>query len=42
MTEDELTRLATAYTATWNSKSAEAVASFFAQDGEIVINRAEP
>lgn len=42
MTEDELTRLAAAYTAAWNSKSAEAVASFYAQDGEIVINRGAP
>ncbi len=26
----------------WNSKSADKVASFYAQDGEIVINRGEP
>ncbi|WP_415404004.1 ester cyclase [Tateyamaria sp. SN3-11] len=30
------------YTEAWNSKSPEAVASFFAEDGEIVINRGEP
>ena len=30
------------YTAAWNSKSAEAVASFYAEDGEIVINRGDP
>ena len=30
------------YTAAWNSKSPEAVASFFSADGEIVINRGEP
>lgn len=30
------------YTAAWNSKSAEAVASFYAADGEIVINRGDP
>lgn len=34
--------MAKAYTAAWNSKSPEAVASFFAQDGEIVINRGGP
>ena len=42
MTEEDLKRIATAYTAAWNSKSAEAVASFYAEDGEIVINRGEP
>jgi len=35
-------RLADEYTAAWNSKSPAAVASFFAEDGEIVINRGEP
>jgi ketosteroid isomerase-like protein len=35
-------RLADQYTAAWNSGSAAAVASFFAEDGEIVINRGEP
>ena len=35
-------KLAQDYTAAWNSKSPEAVASFFAADGEIVINRGEP
>jgi len=34
--------LAADYTAAWNSKSAEAVASFYSEDGEIVINRGEP
>lgn len=34
--------MAAAYTAAWNSKSAEAVASFYAEDGEIIINRGEP
>jgi len=34
--------VAAAYTAAWNSKSAEAVASFYAEDGEIIINRGEP
>ncbi len=35
-------QMAQDYTAAWNSKSAEAVASFYAEDGEIVINRGEP
>ena len=35
-------RLAAAYTAAWNSGSSEAVASFYAQDGRIVINRGNP
>jgi uncharacterized protein (TIGR02246 family) len=30
------------YTAAWNSKSAEAVASFYAEDGQIIINRGDP
>jgi uncharacterized protein (TIGR02246 family) len=30
------------YTAAWNSKDPRAVASFYAEDGEIVINRGEP
>ena len=34
--------LAEAYTAAWNSGSPDAVASFFAPDGQIVINRAQP
>jgi uncharacterized protein (TIGR02246 family) len=35
-------RMARDYTAAWNSKSPEAVASFYARDGEIVINRGAP
>ena len=31
-----------AYTAAWNSGSAQAVAEFYAKDGGIVINRGEP
>jgi uncharacterized protein (TIGR02246 family) len=31
-----------AYIAAWNSGSPEAVATFYAQDGRIVINRGEP
>jgi len=34
-----ISAIAKAYTAAWNSKSAEAVASFYAEDGEIIINR---
>ena len=34
--------LAEAYTAAWNSGSPDAVASFFAADGQIVINRGKP
>lgn len=37
-----LRKLAEDYTAAWNSKSAEAVASFYAEDGSIIINRGEP
>ena len=35
-------QMAADYTAAWNSKSAEAVASFYAEDGEIIINNGEP
>ncbi len=34
--------LARTYTAAWNSGSAERVASHYAEDGQIVINRGEP
>jgi uncharacterized protein (TIGR02246 family) len=34
--------MAAAYTEAWNSGSPEAVASFYAPDGHIVINRGEP
>jgi len=34
--------MAHAYTAAWNSKSPEAVASFYAENGQIIINRGEP
>ena len=34
--------MATAYTAAWNSGSPQAVASFYAPDGQIVINRGVP
>ncbi len=35
-------KMANEYTAAWNSKSAEAVASFYAEDGQIIINRGDP
>jgi uncharacterized protein (TIGR02246 family) len=35
-------RLAAAYTAAWNSGSPDAVASFYAPDSQIVINRGRP
>ena len=35
-------QIADAYTAAWNSGSAQAVAEFYAKDGGIVINRGEP
>lgn len=38
----KMAQLAQSYTKAWNSKSAEAVASFYAQDGDIVINCGEP
>ncbi len=34
--------LAVDYTAAWNSRSAGAVAAFFAPDGSIIINRGAP
>ena len=39
---ETVSRLAAAYTAAWNSGSPEAVAAFYAQDGQIVINRGNP
>jgi uncharacterized protein (TIGR02246 family) len=38
----QIEKIAAEYTAAWNSKSAEAVASFYAEDGEIIINRGDP
>jgi uncharacterized protein (TIGR02246 family) len=34
--------IADAYTAAWNSGSADAVSAFYAEDGSIVINRGAP
>ena len=38
----EVAKMAEDYTAAWNSKSAEAVALFYAEDGEIIINNGDP
>jgi uncharacterized protein (TIGR02246 family) len=38
----DIVALASAYTAAWNTGSPDAVASFFAEDGRIVINNGEP
>jgi len=35
-------KMAQDYTQAWNSKSVEAVASHYAEDGQIIINRGEP
>jgi len=37
-----IAKTATDYTAAWNTKSPEAVASFYAQDGGITINQGAP
>jgi uncharacterized protein (TIGR02246 family) len=42
MQTDNIAAMAAAYTAAWNSGSAEAVASFYAETGGIVINRGTP
>ena len=39
---DAVAKMAADYTAVWNSRSAEAVASFYAEDGEIIINNGDP
>ena len=38
----ELQKSAEEYARAWSSKSPQAVASFFAEDGQIVINRGDP
>lgn len=40
--QDRIRQVADAYTAAWNSGSADAVAEFYAPDGRIVINRGKP
>jgi uncharacterized protein (TIGR02246 family) len=42
VTIDMVRRIADAYTAAWNSGSVDAVATFYAEDGGIVINRGTP
>jgi uncharacterized protein (TIGR02246 family) len=39
---DAVREVADAYTAAWNSGSADAVAAYYAEDGAIVINRGTP
>lgn len=39
---DDLARVAQGYTDAWNAHAPEAVASFYAEDGQITINRGEP
>ncbi len=39
---ESVREMAAAYTAAWNSGSPDAVASFYAPDGKIVINRGQP
>ncbi|MBY8974271.1 nuclear transport factor 2 family protein [Rhodobacteraceae bacterium NNCM2] len=41
LTVTAIRQMAHNYTAAWNSKSPEAVAAHFAEDGRIVINRGE-
>lgn len=38
----KIAQIAQDYTEAWNSISADAVASFYAEDGEIIINRGDP
>lgn len=38
----KITKIAHDYTDAWNSGSAEAVASFYAPDGQIIINKGDP
>jgi uncharacterized protein (TIGR02246 family) len=39
---EDIAKMAADYTSAWNSKSAEAVASFYAEDGSIIINNGDP
>ena len=42
LTADDLAKLADGYTGAWNTGSADAVAGFYAEDGQITINRGDP
>jgi uncharacterized protein (TIGR02246 family) len=42
LSDEAVRAIAKAYTEAWNSGSAEAVATFYAEDGAIVINRGSP
>lgn len=41
-TADALARMAEGYTDAWNAHAPDAVASFYAEDGQITINRGDP
>ncbi len=38
----QIAQMAADYTAAWNSHSAEAVASYYSENGEIIINKGDP
>ena len=38
----QIAQMAADYTAAWNSHSAETVASYYAETGEIIINKGDP
>jgi uncharacterized protein (TIGR02246 family) len=42
VTIEQANKLAAAYTAAWNTGSPEAVAAFFSESGQIIINDGEP
>lgn len=42
LTPHKVRRMAEAYTAAWNSGTPEAVAAFYAVDGESIVNRGTP
>ncbi|MGB3279404.1 MAG: nuclear transport factor 2 family protein [Pseudorhodobacter sp.] len=42
LTLQAVTEMARSYTAAWNSLTASAVAAFYAEDGEIIINNGDP
>ena len=40
--QEKLTKFGTNYTSAWNSQEPENVASFFADNGSLVVNKGEP
>jgi uncharacterized protein (TIGR02246 family) len=42
LSQDAVARMAADYTAAWNSGDPEAVASFFSENGRIIINGGDP